>query len=186
MGLLDDGEVPEVVKDLHAKYWWALLVVLIAVCGLEIASVDIFGAIFTGIVAFIVYYMVSNRCQQMTQYCLVMFALLCFIEAVFETISLLMMVGGRTEQHNETTSQPGSQDSGVSSVTYVTVVQWHPFFDKTQGFIYNLQSALKIAGPVVMALGVFLAYRSYSAFPTGLLSDPGPEAGGGGRFQYGA
>jgi len=180
-------EPPSQVRDKHVHFWRFLLCLFIALFVMQILAVDVFGAVFTGIMAIIVWYMVSNRCQQMSQYCLFMFGLLCLIQGVFETITLLTMVGGRRMQH--TTASSTSQGGRTTSVTYTTVIETHSFFDSSMGFKYNVQSAVRICSPAVMLLSGFLAYYSYNAFPTGLFSqrddEMGPVYGGGARMGGG-
>mmetsp|Transcript_77822 Transcript_77822/g.241128 ORF Transcript_77822/g.241128 Transcript_77822/m.241128 type:complete len:253 (-) Transcript_77822:164-922(-) len=181
-GLMEESEPPPEIREKHCLFWRLLLVLFVGLFVLQILAVDIFGCIFTGIMAAIVWYMVSNRCLQMTQYCLFMFGILCIIQALFETINLLMMVGGRRTSHTTASTVAGSGRS--TSVTYTTVIETHNFFDPSQGFKYNAQSAMRVCSPAVMILSVLLAYWSYNAFPSGLFSyreeEVGPIYGGGG------
>jgi len=158
----------------------------------QILAVDVFGALFTGIMASVVWFMVSNHCAQMSQYCLFLFGLMCGIQAIFEMLSLTTLAGGRKMQH--TTASAPSRDGRTTSVTYTTVVETHPFFDSGMGFQYNIQSAARIYSPLVMSLGFALAYWSYHAYPSSLFSPRDDELGpvlgerrvGGGRLGGGA
>mmetsp|Transcript_50905 Transcript_50905/g.115274 ORF Transcript_50905/g.115274 Transcript_50905/m.115274 type:complete len:253 (-) Transcript_50905:3-761(-) len=185
MDMQEDMAPPSDVRDKHCIFWRCLLVLFVGLFVLQILAVDIFGCVFTGIMGIIVWYMTSNRCQHMTQYCLFMFGLLCAIQAVFETITLLTMVGGRRMSH--TSAEQSAMSGGrTTSVTYTTVIETHPFFDNSMGFKYNVQSAMRICSPVVMIVAGLMAYWSYNAYPTGLFSyreeETGPLHGGAGAY----
>lgn len=101
---------------------------------------------------------------------------------------LAVSVGGRRTQH--VTRKPISD----SKMSYTTVIETRPFFDKSEGFTYNMQSWMMIASAVMMLLGSLLAYMTYNAYPTALFAgdfddDYPPIAGGdgfnGGRNGYG-
>merc|ERR1719203_685524 len=146
----------------------------------EVVSKDIFGALFSLLMGFLVYYMISDRCASMTQYCVLTFGLICCLESLFETIGLIMMLQGRQTRH----TQADEVRSGkTTSVTYTTVVKTHPFFDGSQGSVYNLQSAIRIASPAIMFIGAVLACWTYKAFSSYLLSGTG--GGGGERDEEG-
>jgi len=179
----EDAGPPQVVKDYYSKFWWFLLSLLVCVCALEFAAMDIFDAVFTGILGVVVWYMVKKDCSQMSQYCLMMFGIMCAIQSIFELISLVSSLGGRKISH--TSTEPLSQ----SSTSYTTVVETHPFFDESQGFRYNVQSAVKIVSPVTMLIACALCWFTYRAYPTSLFSagDEDDEAGrfGGGGSRLG-
>jgi len=193
-GMQDEaGEPPLEVQEKHSYGWWCLFVLFVGLFLVQILAVDVFGALFTGIMASVVWFMVSNHCAQMSQYCLFLFGLMCGIQAIFEMLSLTTLAGGRKMQH--TTASAPSRDGKTTSVTYTTVVETHPFFDSDMGFQYNIQSAAKIYSPLVMGLGFALAYWSYHAYPGNLFSasddELGPmlgerRVGGGGRLGGGA
>merc|ERR1719343_305455 len=101
--------------------------------------------------AIIVWFMVKDHCKNMSQYCLMLFGIMCVIETVFDLIGLFTTVGGRKESH--TSSMP----IGNHQMSYTTIVETHRFFDGEMDFRYNVQSAVKIISPVVMLIGAFLA-----------------------------
>lgn len=183
----DAGGPPQVVKDYHSKYWWFLLFLLVCVCAAEFAAMDIFDAVFTGLLGVCVWYMVKKDCSQMSQYCLMMFGIMCAIQSVFELISLVSSLGGRKTSHTVTKSLSDS------STSYTTVVETHPFFDQTQGLQYNIQSAVKIVSPATMVIACILCWFTYRAYPTSLFSTgdeenealPGSRLGGGYGGGYG-
>mmetsp|Transcript_81880 Transcript_81880/g.230471 ORF Transcript_81880/g.230471 Transcript_81880/m.230471 type:complete len:254 (-) Transcript_81880:171-932(-) len=164
-----DEEAPRSVKDFWSKLWWVLFGLLLGVAVMDLLGGDVFGVLFLGSMSFVVYYMVSNDCKQMTQYCLMLFGMMVLIQAVFDTVTLMTLVGGRTIQHRTVTTvlspdgRPRTQNIKIDEET-------HPFFDRSQDLTYNIQSAARIASPVAMALGALLSYWSYNAYPSGLLA----------------
>merc|ERR1719221_621942 len=109
---------------------------------------------------------------------------MCVIEAVFELVNLGMMLKGRTEEH--TTKQ--IIDAGdARQVVYTTTAETHPFFDPTQGIVYNIQSATTIISPCIMVIGGFLCYYTYKAFTSAMIAEPedAPIWGGRGFGGYG-
>merc|ERR1719373_257523 len=110
--------------------------------------------------------------------------MMCLIQAVFDLITLLTMVGGRTIA-NKTTTTAVSPDGSSTTQTITIEEEKHPFFDPSLGLTYNIQSAVRIASPLTMALAALLSYWTYCAFPTGLFESAGQteERGpiGGGR-----
>lgn len=168
MGMDDFNIVPDVVKEKHHKLWMGLLFLMLGVVVLEIISKDIFAAVFTGIMSLIVWYMSANKCASMNSYCVLMYGFMCVIEAVFEIINLCMMLHGRTEvstTRQVTTLGDGSKGSAsAQQITYTSISETHPFFDGSQGIVYNIQSASTIISPIVMLLGGLLSYFTYKAF----------------------
>jgi len=179
LGLMQDGidrPPPRVIKEVHAKYWWLLLFLMVSIVVLEILSVRTFDAIFVGILAFLVWYQVRASCMQMSQYCLIFVGLLCLIQAIFEIISLVSSLRGRRTQHTT------RQAIGNNEVTYTTKVESHPFFTSDMPFTYNMQSVTYILSPIVMMMGAGMSYWSYCAFGASMFggNDEGEEAGYGG------
>merc|ERR1719450_2088687 len=99
------------------------------------------------------------------------------MNSVLEFITLGSMVSGR-----QTSSTQGHPTNNGTSTSYTVTVEKHPFFDPTQGWLYNQQSAMMIASPVVGLLGALLAYNCYNSFPTSLCSDDGSGSGEGQGF----
>jgi len=180
-GLVDREPVPTVISQYHYKWWWLLFFLLICLFVLQLVSATVFPAIYTGFTAFIVWYMVRDSCKEMSSYCLVLMALMCAIQAIFDTVILCTMLGGRREQHVVRTSYNDKTGATEYKVRY----EFHPFFDESQGTTYNLQSLARIVSPVVMLIAALLAYYSHSAYENDFLS--GGEAGRiqGGGAGYG-
>jgi hypothetical protein len=175
MGGLDAGglglemPVPEVVRQSHAKYWWAYFFLIIAAAVVELVSLDVFGVIFEGALAFIVWYMVKNSCKNMTQYCLFVFGLMCLIEALFEVLTLTTMMEGRTT--SSTTSSSSTDNDGNTVVYYTTQVEETPFFDSSQSLSYNAESFGYLLSPAIMVIGAILSYFAYNEYSVSLWGD---------------
>mmetsp|Transcript_111068 Transcript_111068/g.265121 ORF Transcript_111068/g.265121 Transcript_111068/m.265121 type:complete len:230 (-) Transcript_111068:7-696(-) len=175
--------VPEVVKDKYSKFWWVIAVLLVTLAVSEIVTHDVFAVLFHSLLAGITIFLVKDNCKNMSMYCLLMVGLMCSLQAFFETLALLGSLGGR--RSTSTIVAPGSRDNVT---TYTTQVTTHPFFDKSQGVVYNAQSALLIASPAVMVLAAVLAYYTYNEFSSPLFPDDDAETGGvwgGGQMGYG-
>jgi len=168
-GLVVDLPVPEVVRQSHAKFWWAYFGLTIVSLVVELVSVDIFGLLFAGLMLFIIWYMVKNSCKNMSQYCLFVFGLMCLIEALFEVLTLTTMLGGRTA--SSTTSSSSTDSDGNQVIYYTTTVEETPFFDWSQGLSYNAESFGFLLSPAVMAIGAILSYSSYNAYSGSLWAD---------------
>mmetsp|Transcript_56325 Transcript_56325/g.89448 ORF Transcript_56325/g.89448 Transcript_56325/m.89448 type:complete len:236 (+) Transcript_56325:74-781(+) len=178
-GLVEEVPPPDSVKSRFSKWWWCLTILYIAVCVGRIIAKDIFGALLTGIMGGITYYMVTNDCAKMSQYCILLFGFMCCMNSLLEFVTLAGALSGR--EMRRTSSQPAtSMNGGGSATTYTITIEKHPFFDNSAGWSYNQQSAMMIICPAAAALGALLAYASYNAFPSSLFSD---EGGGGGEAQ---
>jgi len=164
-----DMPVPEVVRQTHAKYWWAYFVVIILSLAVELCAIDVFGVLFAGLMAFIVWYMVKSSCRNMSQYCLFIFGVMCMVEALFEILTLATVIGGRSS--SSTTDSTSKDDDGNTVMYYTTVVEETSFFDWSQGLTYNAESIGYISSPLVMVVGSVLCYVSYNVYDTSLWGD---------------
>lgn len=187
VGIEEVQPPPQSVKDTYAIWWWLYLVLCIATVVGEILSQDVFGVLMMLLISGIVWYMVKDDCRQMTQYCVFMFGFMCSIQCIFDTVMLVVSVGGRRTRHVE------EKRISENKVSYTTVIDTHPFFDDSQGFVYNAQSWMMIVSAVMMFLGAILAYSTYNAFPASLFDEEPQERdlfadrprGGGGGYGGG-
>mmetsp|Transcript_97030 Transcript_97030/g.212027 ORF Transcript_97030/g.212027 Transcript_97030/m.212027 type:complete len:243 (-) Transcript_97030:151-879(-) len=189
LGPENEEDAPLVVKDFWSKLWWALWAGLLAGAVLNVMAGDVFGTVFMLAVALVVHYMVSDNCKHMSQYCLVLFGVMVFIQALFDSVTLLTMVDGRTTQHRTVTTSL-SPDGRSTTQTIKVEVESHSFFDSAQDLRYNMQSAVRIASPVLMIFAAMLSYWTYNEFPSTPGSDDGPRRSlfgstGGGPTSYG-
>eukprot|EP00929_Paragymnodinium_shiwhaense_P079645 TRINITY_DN41522_c0_g2_i1.p1 TRINITY_DN41522_c0_g2~~TRINITY_DN41522_c0_g2_i1.p1 ORF type:complete len:170 (-),score=34.79 TRINITY_DN41522_c0_g2_i1:185-694(-) len=93
-------------------------------------------------------------CLATPQYCLV-YTVLCGLNFFFDALPLVTEVGGRvsrtTTPVNVTTSQH------VTQTTWEITTEVTPFFDRNEGFMYNVQSAAMIVSPLTLALGLYVS-----------------------------
>mmetsp|Transcript_46356 Transcript_46356/g.83655 ORF Transcript_46356/g.83655 Transcript_46356/m.83655 type:complete len:224 (+) Transcript_46356:166-837(+) len=178
-GAQPNHPVPDVVKNKIVYAWYFIALLLIAAVVGEIMAKDPFAALFMGILAGVVIYMVKGSCQNMSMYCLLMMGVMSSFQAVFDLITVLMAVNGRRTQSTV------AKNEGEGTTTYTTQVKTHPFFDKTAGLEYNVESAMMIASPCIMLLIVLAAYYSYQAFPNSMFEDGDSESAPMSR-DYGA
>merc|ERR1719433_814051 len=123
-----------------------------------------------------------------TRSCMFTFGLMCFMQAVFELIPLLMSIGGRTTRTTEVSREGGQHSGGMQgghgthtvSQTYTTTIKTTPFFDESLGWHYNFQSWMMIIAPIVMFLAAWLANVTYQAYPRSLFDDLGEQQSFGG------
>lgn len=169
-GGLFHTSAPAIIKDYYYKYWWFLLFLFLAVCLCEIVAIELFEAIFSAILAMVIWYMAKENFAHMTPHCLLMFGIICGIQAVFGFLLLVGSVKGRRTTRIIRPQQYPSQGPGAvphhSMHHYATSVEIHPFFDPTMGLLYNMQSTIKILSPVTMLCAVLLTYTSYKVFPS--------------------
>lgn len=182
--LQEDVVAPPVVKEVHSKWWWTTFALVVILCVFEIIATEVFDAIMSAILAIVMFYMLRQNCSQMSKYCLILFGTICIIQAIFQIIELCSSVGGRSIRHTV-------RSEIENQVIYTTTVETHPFFDHTQGFVYNSKSAVLIAGPTIMLTSTFLSYYSYKAFPAmgeedaSVPVNDGQRGGGGNGFGRG-
>lgn len=174
-----EADAPSEVKHFHARFWFCMCIGLVGLCVIEVIGMEIFDAIFSAILAVICWYMLKENCKNMSKYCLLMFGMICLIQAVFELITLATSIGGRRIQKVVKTAQ------GPNSVSYTTSIETHPFFDKGMTLAYNIKGAALVIAPSLMVIGTLMSYWTYKAFPAYSDFDEGPPIGGGGHFGRG-
>merc|ERR1719160_1274952 len=97
--------------------------------------------------AIIAWYMVTNDCAKMSQYCVLLFGFMCLMNAVLEFVTLASCMPGRQTSRTQT---PGT--NSATSTSYTVTIEKHPFFDASAGWLYNHQSAMMIVCPIAAAL----------------------------------
>merc|ERR1719235_583291 len=117
--MIMEAECPDIVKDKHSRFWWGFMILLVGVCVGRLVSLDILGALLSGIMAFIVYYMLKDNCLKMSQYCLMVFGFMCLMNSILEFIALLGLLGGRSSQ----TTAATAADPGAGKTTYTVTVE---------------------------------------------------------------
>lgn len=194
LGMVANGPPPDEVKGQKCS-WNLLMFLFFATCAARVLGLDIFGALLSGLMGGVVYYMVKDGFENMPRM-ITMFGILCCFNAFFELLPLFAAFRGRTEQKVDElkTENQGGDPSSVTSKTYSVTLETHPFFDLSMGLSYNAQSVAMIASPICMIFGAFLSYHAYTAF-VALQPPTDPEGGslfgganapsGGGGNAYG-
>lgn len=164
--------VPEVVKNRYVYGWYCMVLLLIGVGCTEAVGGDVMAAFFFFFLSGIFVHLVFDSCKNMSMYCLLLVGIMVGFQSIFEFMSLLAVINGRT---NETTTMKGGivgkAGSGAQEITYVTKVTTHPLFDKSMGQKYNVQSAAMVASPVVLVLCTLLCYITYNSYSSSLFED---------------
>lgn len=175
-------EVPKELQEGYRCRWWAVTSLLVLTCLGTLVALDVFGALMVGIIAFWAYYMTKGHCEKMTQYCMFSFGLMCVMQAIFELIPLCMAIGGRKKTSVDYGPGGGASHghspflgAGAQTQSYTTTISTTSFFDESQGWHYNLQSAMLIMGFVSMAISALAAYSTYKVYPNSLFDDNAGE-----------
>lgn len=173
-GMLQPGAVPvpEALKDKYVYGWYFMVLLLIGVGVGEAVGGDAMAAFFFFFLACMFLYLVVDNCKNMSMYCLLLVGIMVGFQALFEFMSLLAVINGRTSE--TTTVKGGNVDNtngGTNEITYVTKVTTHPLFDKSMGQKYNIQSATMVASPIVLVLSTLLCYISYNSYSASLFED---------------
>lgn len=187
--LLPTGPPPQAVLD--QRWLWQVLLFLLGVTlVLRLIGLDVAGALLTALMLYFGVVMTRDGMQEMAKYAIV-YAMLCGLNFFFDVLPLITELGGRVSKTTEPVSSTTSPD-GVQKTTYTLTTETTPFFDPSQGFVYNAQSCAMITSPICMALGWYLATSAHNEmqrhtpefFQDDVMVGPG-LAGPGGR-GYGA
>merc|ERR1719272_711910 len=87
-----------------------------------------------------------------------MFGVLCAFNAFFELLPLIQAANGRVSRK----VVPGPMQPDAGKQTFSVIVETPPFFDPTQNWIYNLQSACMIFSPLTFLFGAILANKTFN------------------------
>lgn len=175
------GTVPEEIKGPQAKWWWGVGITFGLVGVARFVTLDVFGALISGLMAFLVYYLRKDGCKNLPRF-IMLFGILCAFDAFFELLPLLQSVGGRVSRKIE----PQAMEPDGSKQTFSITLETHPFFEKKMGWMYNVQSAAMIASPLAFLWGACLARSAYDILeqeaedsqPFGAMAAPGGGAAG--------
>jgi hypothetical protein len=153
--------VPPPVALTKKKWQWnVLLVLLFIIFILHLATLDIAGAVICAMLFGLGVIMTRDGMRDIGKYCLI-YAILCGLCFIFDIIPLMHDLTGRTTQNSKEPIAV-TTDSELNVVrTFEIVEKQTPFFDKREGFNYNLQSFIMIFSPVIMLYGFYLAVHCY-------------------------
>lgn len=161
---VQEASIPAVVKESYSFYWWAFISLVALHSVMRGAAADFFGALGDVLLGAITWCMVRDNCARMTQLCVGCFGAMCCMQAFFEGVAVLSLVGGRRTEDTVVAVEANKK-------IYTTTVEKHSFFDSAVGWYYNYQSAILITSVLVKLIGAALAILTYKAFPTSLLED---------------
>lgn len=153
------GPPPQAVID-RKTHWQFLVIFLVLLALLRFLTLDLVGAILSGLMLSMALNMVGDGMREMPRYALV-FGVLCSLCFLFDTIPLLCSISGRSEVTITPLEAVKTRSSDVNKLTYSTTVRTTPFFDRDQGYIYNGTSVCMIVAPLVMAFGGFLSLHAH-------------------------
>mmetsp|Transcript_96649 Transcript_96649/g.171898 ORF Transcript_96649/g.171898 Transcript_96649/m.171898 type:complete len:234 (+) Transcript_96649:113-814(+) len=151
------GPPPQAVLD--KRPWWTILLVLLAATTfMRFITLDVVGGILSALMLFLASMMVAEGMIDMSRYAMA-FSMLCLLCLFFDLVPMLSCINGRSE----VTVEPGEQvrDGHEVRISYTTVIKTSPFFDSSQGFLYNGASVAMILSPITMLLGSYLATHAH-------------------------
>lgn len=169
---LESEEVPDVVRNYHLTWWWVALYLLLILVALEAVAGLIFSALFMGVIAYCIWYMVRDSCKDMSSYCLLLLCIMTGLQSIFDVIILCSKLGGRRDQKVHKTKY----DPKTGNAEYNVRIEYSPFFDEASGWQYNLQSFCWLTSPMILIFIATLAYFSHKAYPSDASEDSPGEA----------
>lgn len=173
--MIPTGPPPQAI--LNQRWLWQVLLALLSLSFvMRFIGLDIPGALLSGLMLCFAVIMTRDGMQEISRYCLV-FAVLCGLNFFFDVLPLLTELGGRV--HSKTMPMTTTSASGMKQTVYTVTVQTTPFFDASQGLVYNVQSLAMILSPITMALGVYLSLSAHNELQRNFafIDDDFPEAG---------
>lgn len=157
--LLPMGPPPQAVLD--QRWLWNIMLFLLGMTfTLRLIGLDIAGALLSGLMLCFGVIMTRDGMQEMPKYALV-YAVLCGLNFFFDILPLITELGGRISRV-ALPADSSVDDKGYRSTTFTMTTRITPFFDPSQGLIYNVQSMAMVLSPLTMALGVYLAISAHN------------------------
>lgn len=166
--------------------WWRLLAFLLVVTlALRIIAFEIIECLLSGIMLYLVWTSLKDGMAEMPRVISV-FSVLCIMNLFFDSMPLLLSLGGRVETHTEPVSR--TTDGLFTNTTYAREVKVTPLFDASAGLAYNAMSLSMITSPIAMLLGAILSINAQNELQlfedemppdvSGLLRDAAGHASG--------
>lgn len=166
--LVVPGPPPQAV--LNQRWVWQVLIVLLSLTFmLGIASVDVSGALLSALMLWFAVIIIRDGMYEISRYALV-FAILCFLNLIFELLPLLAEINGRvrsTVQGHTITGKNGQEE-----YVYTVSTERTPLFDWNQGFIYNAQTMEMFVAPITYALGLYLSVTAHQEIQMATAGNP--------------
>eukprot|EP00927_Polykrikos_kofoidii_P074268 TRINITY_DN70254_c0_g1_i1.p1 TRINITY_DN70254_c0_g1~~TRINITY_DN70254_c0_g1_i1.p1 ORF type:complete len:268 (+),score=33.79 TRINITY_DN70254_c0_g1_i1:113-916(+) len=164
---------PADVKMHCAKYFWVLsinyLVLGVALC----VARDWPGAFNAVIMAVLVWHLVRNHCEKMSQCCILFMGVTCVFHCVIAiyTLQEALRSGRVVSRERRDVEVDGKKG-------YQVVVEKSPFWDDSKGDYYLYQSAMMAVPIIFWVVGAILAKIVYDKFPASLWTDEGHDGEG--------
>jgi len=150
------GVVGPTPSSLARKWpaWYMMLGMFGILLVLNVVTLEIVEGLLSFMMLCLVWLIVRNGMQDAPKY-VTIYGVLSVLNFFFDVVPLILSFHGRSA----VSVQPGYQTShdGLEQTTYIRTVKTTPFFDLTQGLMYNAESIAMIASPVCMFAGTLLA-----------------------------
>mmetsp|Transcript_4615 Transcript_4615/g.13112 ORF Transcript_4615/g.13112 Transcript_4615/m.13112 type:complete len:248 (-) Transcript_4615:17-760(-) len=169
--LLERLPVPAVIREVYWLWWWILITFLIVLFTLQIFAQYLFNAIYTGTLAYCIWFCIRDSFKDMSAMCLQIVGFVCLTCCIFDTALLCTMITGRREQSTERTHF----DPAKGESTFKVKITTRPFFDESAGPVYNVQSLCRLLSPIIFLIAVVLCYKSYEAYEQDFLAQYGMD-----------
>merc|ERR1719199_2440819 len=154
--LLGQAPTPQAVKDKY-YFWCGLMVMLLTLFVMKLMTLDILSALISGLMAVLTYLIIRNRMENANGL-VMMFAVLCVLNCVFDLVPLVSALNGRTSTASANAVTQVSH--GVQRIQVTNLVKTSPFFDSHRNFRYNLRGVELILSPVCMLIGAVLSLKA--------------------------
>lgn len=174
-----NGEIPQEVKD-QKPWWYALLGLLVLTLVVRIVALDLAGAMLSGLMLGFGIVIVRDDMAGVDKYNIV-FGLLCSLNFFFDVLPLLAMMGGRRKEEITPSKRTLEDDTGYGRETFSVTVKTYPFFDRSQGLVYNAESLSMILSSLCMLMGAILSFRAHD-----IIMREAPPLDWDGNFAAGA
>merc|ERR1711879_354116 len=163
------GPPPQAVLD--QRWLWKVLIALLGITFLaRLIGLDVAGALLSGLMLCFGVILTRDGMHEMAKYALV-YAVLCALNFFFDVLPLITELGGRVSK-STTALGTSTNRHGTQETTFKLTAKTTPFFDKSEGLIYNIQSFAMVMSPICMALGVYLSVGAHSEIQR---STPNPD-----------
>jgi len=137
--------------------WYVLIFLLVTLAVMKMITVDLISAMLTILMIVLAYLIVRNKMESAHSIVMI-YAVLCILNFVFDLVPLIMSLHGRTSvQDGRTHTQ---LKPGVERVQVTRIFRTTSFFDPHQGFKYNLQSISLILSPLTALMGAILSLKA--------------------------
>merc|ERR1740130_2067065 len=124
---------------------------------MKLLAVDLISALLTMLMALLAYLIVRNSMESANGLVMI-YAVLCILNFVFDLVPLIMSLHGRTSVSDGRTER--ALGPGIEKVEVTRVFRTTNFFDDKLGFRYNVQSCTLILSPICMLLGAYLSLKA--------------------------